>query len=70
MKVVQIDRACKATIVDGEHTVFGWSYLYTYLLGHVRFTIFMLQKVVSMDVIITKITRLANYIRLYDLDTQ
>lgn len=47
----------------------GWSYLYTHCCGLASFIILIIQKCLSINLIVTIVTRLATYITLYDLHT-
>lgn len=58
-----------AKIAAPAPAMFFRSYLYTYLLIHARFTILIINKIVSNDLATTVFIRLASYITLYNLTT-
>lgn len=58
----QTNSFCTAKIVVVIPAAFSWSNLYTYLFGRHYYTIITLQKIVSNDLKITIITRVAIHV--------
>lgn len=66
----QIDYVRTSKIAVDATASLQWSYPYTYLVCHIPFKIFILQRVVSKDFIMIINTRLVNYVTLYGLNIQ